>query len=101
MSVHQYFFPRSKIIFSGDFNCYDSVLEKFGGNVSLSTDLSSFKSCFNLDDAWRSKHPHVSQCTWFNANFSVGTKLDSFLVCREVASSLSLCEISHCVFFGS
>ena len=52
MSVHQYFFPRSKVIFGGDFNCYDSILDKFGGNVSLSTDLSSFKSCFNLVDAW-------------------------------------------------
>ena len=38
------------------------------------------------------------QCTWFNANLSIGSRLDSFLVCREVASSLSSCEISPCVF---
>ena len=66
--------------------------------MSLSTDLSSFKSCFNLGDAWRSKHPRVSQCTRFNANLSIGSRLDSLLVCREVATSLSSCEISPCVF---
>ena len=60
-SVHQFFFPSSRLIFAGDLNCYDNVLDKFGGNVSLSSDLSSFKSCFNLTDAWRSKHPRVSQ----------------------------------------
>jgi len=98
LSVHQYFFPRSKIIFGGDLNCYDSALDKFGGNTSLSSELSSFKSCFNLVDAWRSKHPRVSQCTWFNSDLSIGSRLDSFLVCREVAGSLSSCEILPCVF---
>ena len=43
LSVHQFFFPRSRIIFGGDLNCYGSVLDQFGGNVSLSSDLSSFK----------------------------------------------------------
>ena len=99
-SVHQFFFPSSRLIFAGDLNCYDNVLDKFGGNVSLSSDLSSFKSCFNLTDAWRSKHPRVSQCSWFNSNMSIGSRLDSVLVVRELISSLVSCEISPCVFSG-
>ena len=73
-------------------------MDKFGGNVSLSSDLSSFKSCFNLIDAWRSKHPRVSQCSWFNSDMSIGSRLDSFLVVRELISSLVSCKISPCVF---
>lgn len=97
-SVHQYFFPHSRIIFGGDLNCYDSALDKFGGNVSLSTDLSSFKSCFNFIDAWHLKHARVSQCTWFNSDLSIGSRLDSFLVVRDLVSTLTSCEISPCVF---
>ena len=79
-------------------NCYDSVLDKFGGNVVLSSELSSFKLCFNFVDAWRSKHPCVSQCLWFNSSLSIGSRLDSFLVTHELVNSLSSCEISPCVF---
>ena len=92
------FFPRCKIIFGGDLNCYDSALDKFRGNVSLSSELSSFKSCFNFVDVWRSKHPHMFQCSWFNSSLSIGTRLDSFLVPRELVNSLFSCEISPCIF---
>ena len=98
LSVHSYFFPGSRLIFGGDLNCYDNVLDKFGGNTSLSIDLSNFKTCFHLVDAWRSTHPRVSQCSWFNSDLSIGSRLDSFLVSREIVSSLSSCEISHCMF---
>lgn len=98
LSVHQFFFPRSRIIFGGDLNCYDNVLDKFAGNVSLSLDLFSFKSCFNFVDGWRSKHPRVSQCSWFNSDLSIGSRLDSFLVARDLLNSLLSCEISPCVF---
>ena len=60
LSVHQFFFPRCKIIFGKDLYCYDSVLDKFGGNVVFSSELSSFKSRFNFVDVWQSKHPRVS-----------------------------------------
>ena len=98
LSVHQFFFPHSRVILGGDLNCYDNVLDKFGGNVALSSDLSSFKSCFNFVDAWRSKHPRVSQCSWFNSNLTIGSRLDSFLVSRDLLNSLLSCEISPCTF---
>ena len=34
-NLHEYFIPSDSIIIGGDFNCYDSYLDKFGGNVSL------------------------------------------------------------------
>ena len=72
-------------------------MDKFRGNVSLSSDLSSFKSCFNFVDAWRSKHRRVSQYSWFNSNLTIGSRLDSFLVARDFLNSLLSCEISPCV----
>ena len=70
------FSPHSKLIVGGDFNCYDSSRDQFGGNVFLSSNLSNFKSCFELVYAWGLKHPGESQCTWFNADFSIGSRLD-------------------------
>ena len=98
LSLHQYFFPHSRVVVGGDLNCYDSALDKFGGNISLCADLSNFKSCFNLIDVWRSKHARASQYTWFNSDFSIGSRLDSFLVVRELADTCTSCEISPCVF---
>ena len=95
LSVHQYFFPCSQIIFGGDLNCYDSAL---GGNVSLSSDLSSFKSCFKFVDAWRSKHPRVSQFSWFSSDLTIGSRLDSFLITHDFLNSLTSCKISPCAF---
>ena len=43
-NLHEYFIPSHSIIVGGDFNCYDSDLDKFGGNVSLATYLSELKS---------------------------------------------------------
>lgn len=79
-SVNSFFFPGSKLIIGGDFNGYDNQRDKLGGNISLCTDLSNIKACFNLIDAWRCKHPRVSQYTWFNSDLSIGSRLDSFLV---------------------
>ena len=47
-SLHAYFFPGSRLLVSGDFNCYDAISDKFGGNAVLSPDLSDFKSAFGL-----------------------------------------------------
>ena len=40
----------------------------------------------------------LSLCSWFNSDMSIGSRLDSFLVVRELISSLVSCEISPCVF---
>ena len=96
--VHLYFFPHSSLIVGGDFNCYDSSSDKFGGNVSTSLDLSDLKSCFLLRDAWRALHPRARQFTWFNSDCSLASRLDTFLVARSLLSSVKSCLISPCVF---
>ena len=32
-SLHSFFFPNSELILGGDFNCYDSLLDKMGGTA--------------------------------------------------------------------
>lgn len=86
------------MVVGGDLSCYDNALDKFGGNVSLCADLFNLKSCFNLIDVWRSKHARTSQCTWFNSDFSIGSRLDSFVVVHELIGTCTSCEISPCVF---
>ena len=49
-------------------------------------------------DAWRIKHQRASQCTWFNADLSIGSRLDTFLVSKNISSTISSCEISPCVY---
>lgn len=99
--VHLYFFPHSLLIVSGDFNCYDGSSNKFGGAVSISSDLWDVKSCFFLSDTWRALHPRVRQFTWFNSDSSVSSRLDTFLW-QEVSFRLIGCVIfPPCVFFGS
>ena len=73
-----YFFPNASLIISGDFNCYDSVHDKFGGKPTLSSEFSNFKSNLGLIDGWRFKHPHASQSTCFNSDLSIASRLDNF-----------------------
>lgn len=40
----------------------------------------------------------MSQCSWFNSDLSIGSRLHSFLVARDLLNSLLSCEISPCVF---
>lgn len=97
-SIHEFFLPRSKLVLAGDFNGYDSQRDKFGGNVTICKELSNFKSVFNLIDVWRSKHLRVTQCSWFNLDLSIGSRLDYFFVSSELASKVSFCEILLCAY---
>ena len=97
-SIHEFFLPHSKLILGGDFNGYFDHRDKFGGNVAICKELVSFKNVFNLIDVWRSKHPRVTQCSWFNSDFTIGSRLDFFLVSSEIASKVSSCEIFPCVY---
>jgi len=51
------------LILGSDFNCYESDLDKFGGNISTASDLSDFQSSFKLVDIWHKnycKHREMS-----------------------------------------
>ena len=96
--MHAYFFPNSRLVLAGDFNCYDSSLDKMGGNISVDSGLSDFKSSCSIRDAWRFKHPRERQFTWFNHDFSIASRLDTFFVSRVLCDSISECSILPCVY---
>ena len=95
-SLHEFFIPSAAIIIGGDFNCYDNVLDKFGGNISIHKEYESLKNDFALVDVWRNLHPGSREFTWFNSSFSSGSRLDKFLVSRELLSPGVECNISPC-----
>ena len=96
-SLHEFFIPSDAIIIGGDFNCYDNVLDKFGGNISIHKEYESLKNDFALVDVWRNLHPGSREFTWFNSSRSIGSRLDKFLVSRELLSPGVECNISPCL----
>ncbi len=95
-SLHEFFIPSTACIVGGDLNCYDNSLDKFGGNVSIHKEYDSLKNDFALIDVWRKLHPNSREFTWFNSNFSIGSRLDKFLISKELFTSDCKCEISPC-----
>ena len=95
-SLHEFFIPSAAIIIGGDYNCYDNVLDKFGGNISIHKEYESLKNDFALVDVWRNLHPGSREFTWFNSSLSIGSRLDKFLVSRELLSPGVECNISPC-----
>ena len=93
-TLHEYFYPNCLKIIAGDFNCYQSVQGKFGGNFTPFADLKDFHATHHLVDAWRFKHNGHTQCTWFNVDKSVGSWLDKFFISSELSSDVSACDIS-------
>ena len=83
-NLHEYFLPSDAVIIAGDYNCYDHHLDKFGGNFVPAKYLSVFRSTFSLSDARRKFHPRLRQCTWFNSDFSIGSRLDKFFCFSEI-----------------
>ena len=42
---------------------------------------------------WHRLNPRSRQCTWFNSDFSIGSRLDKFLVSQSLLSFVSNCKI--------
>ena len=95
-SLHEFFIPGAALVIGGDFNCYDNALDKFGGNVSIHCECDSLKRDFTLLDVWRKLHPRAREFTWFNSNLSIASRLDKFLISRDLFSPASRCDISPC-----
>ena len=91
-SLTPFLFPRSRVVIAGDFNCYDSILDKVG-STSIDFHFSEFKSLNFLRDAWRLKHPREKQFTWFNSNLSIASRFDSFLISRFLCEQVTICQI--------
>lgn len=77
-SLHEFFLPADGVIVAGDFNCYERDLNKFGWNFSPDSYLSDFRSTFTFVDAFRKLHPRLREVSWFNSDFSIGSRLGKF-----------------------
>ncbi|KAK2562278.1 Transposon TX1 uncharacterized 149 kDa protein, partial [Acropora cervicornis] len=92
-NLHEFFLPSDAIVIAGDFNCYEYQTDKTGGNLSCAKYLANFRSTFHLIDAWHRLNPRSRQCTWFNSDFSIGSRLDKIFVSQSLFSFVSKCEI--------
>ena len=97
-NLHEFFLLRDNIVLCGDFNCYESELDKFGGNANVTKHLSDVKSAFSLTDIWRKLHPRVCEFTWFNSDLSLASRLDKFYVSISLIDLCLSCSISPCHF---
>ena len=93
-----FFFPNTWPLVGGDFNCYDSVFDKFGGAPSLDSVFKGYKSGCRLGDAWRLKHPLEKQFTWFNADLTIANRLDSFFIPKSSYHLIISCDIFPCTY---
>ena len=83
-SLHEFFFPADFLVIGVDFNCYEHEMDKLGGNISIADYLTDFRSSFGLIDCWRKLHPRSRELTWFNSDFSIGSRLDKFFVSKNL-----------------
>ena len=92
-SLHDFFFPNTLKIIVGDFNCVENASDKHGGVFSQAKDLIDFRTQFKLIDIWRKLHGRQTECTWFNSDKSIGTRLDKFLIDPDLSANATTCEI--------
>ena len=97
-SLPDYFFPDSVKILAGDFNCIESPKDKYGGNFISTGELPELRKNVRLVDIWRKKHGNVTQCTWFNGDKSIGSRLDKFFIAHDLVPNVTRCEILPCIF---
>lgn len=96
-NLHTFLFPADNIVIGGDFNCYDHNLDKFGGNISIATCLSELRSGLKLVDVWRRVHRNESEMSWWNADLTIGSRLDKFYTSKGLTNLVQRCDISPCV----
>jgi len=97
-SIRDYFFPNSVKILAGDFNCIETEKDKFGGSFVSANELKELRRNARLVDIWRKIHGNLTQCTWFNASKSIGSRLDKFLIAQDLVPTVTRCEISPSFF---
>lgn len=97
-NVHEFFIPAGNRIICGDFNCYESDLDKFGGNVNVCRAISEFKNNFHLTDIWRKLQPKSREFTWFNSDLSIASVLDKFYISSDLVQFVSSSSIPPCCF---
>ena len=96
-SIQDFSFPHSLTII-GDFNCFEGEFDKFQGNICISSKLRDFFN-FALFDSNLEKDTWLkTQCTWFNSDKSIRSRLDKFFIHSSLSSHAVKCENSMMFF---
>ena len=77
----------SKLIIGGDMNCVMNPSVDTKGAKSVykpSNALKSIIKCFKLCDIWRKLHPNVHQFTWRQLSLGVSSRIDFWLVSKDM-----------------
>ena len=92
-NLHDFFIPNTLKIIVGDFNCVKNASDKHGVVFSQPKDLIDFRTQFKLIDIWRKLHGRQTECTRFNSDKSIGTRLDKYLIDPDLSANARTCEI--------
>lgn len=80
---YDFFFLSVVLIIGGDFNCYDKVLDKFGGNFFVYKDYDDLKIIFCFFDVWCRLYFNLCEFIWFNLDMLIGSCFDKFLILKD------------------
>ena len=86
------------LIIGGDFNVHLNNIDKRGGQIANKRSKSSLRELMGnhlLIDIWRTTHPGQQQFTWEQPTKKIMTRLDYFLISRELSTNVIKCEITE------
>ena len=84
--LHNYVLSRGELIIGGDFNCFDSPLDRLqvraDHNFPDKNCLQTLKCDFGLIDVWRGRNPRGVAFTWSNINQA--SRIDRFFISKSL-----------------
>ena len=96
-------FSNENLVIGGDFNCVLSSLDKKGGKpasekIRVTNEIQRTMTLFNLHDAWRDLFPEQIGFTWRDNALKVQSRLDYFLVSKQLKPIICYCDIIFAPF---
>ena len=96
-------FSNENLVIGGDFNCVLSSLDKKGGKpasekIRVTNEIQRTMALFNLHDAWRDLFPEQIGFTWRDNALKVQSRLDYFLVSKQLKPIICYCDIIFAPF---
>ena len=90
-------FSKNEILMGGDFNVILNDLDKLNGlphkNKLARQEILNYIKSLNLIDAYRELHPDVKKFTRFQINPLIASRLDYFLVSKNLYFQVKECDI--------
>ncbi|KAJ8029065.1 hypothetical protein HOLleu_28369 [Holothuria leucospilota] len=87
------------VVVTGDFNCViDPYQDRFPSGPRPDSSRKALKDLmdkYKLIDVWREKHPSKIQFTRTSSDMSSASRIDRFLISKELLLNVIKCEIIH------